>query len=365
MERKKPKFRFPIMALGGLALILALWGGLSRLGWNLPVITVNLPFSHGPLMVSGFLGTLIGIERAVALKYKWAYVVPLLSAMGALALIVGVPSLFGKMLMTLSSTGLVFLLVVIFYPHLALHAIIMMLGAFCWLVGNGLWLLGFPFYIVALWWIGFLMLTIAGERLEISRVLQISKEKKLACIFVVFVFIIGALLAIKVFDIGVRVASIGMIALALWLLRNDIARRTLHQPGLSRYIALSLILGYVWLGVSGLFGLFFGGVSSGFYYDATLHSVFVGFVFSMIFAHAPIIFPTLMDLPTFLPFQSSFYLYLGLLHISLALRVIGDLTMWPLGRQWGALFNAIAILLFLGNIMYLSRKAKHALAQSS
>ncbi len=365
MERKKPKFRFPIMALGGLALILALWGGLSHLGWNLPVISPNLLAIHGPLMVSGFLGTLIGIERAVALKYKWAYVVPLLSGIGALALIVGVPSLFGKMLMTLSSTGLVFLLVVIFYPHLALHAIIMMLGAFCWLVGNGLWLLGFPFYIVALWWIGFLILTIAGERLEISRVLHLSKEKKLVFILAVFVFIIGALLAIKVFDIGVRVASIGMIALALWLLRNDIARRTLHQPGLSRYIALSLILGYVWLGVSGLFGLFFGGVSSGFYYDAILHSVFVGFVFSMIFAHAPIISPTLIDLPTFLPFQSSFYLYLGLLHISLALRIIGDLTMWPLGRQWGALFNAIAILLFLGNIMYLSRKVKHTLAQSS
>ena len=253
-------------------------------------------------MVSGFLGTLIGIERAVALIYKWAYVVPLLSGIGALALIVGVPSLFGKMLMTLSSTGLVFLLVVIFCPHLALHAIIMMLGAFCWLVGNGLWLLGFPFYIVALWWIGFLILTIAGERLEISRVLHLSKEKKLVFILAVFVFITGALLAIKVFDIGVRVTSIGMIALALWLLRNDIARRTLHQPGLSQYIALSLILGYVWLGISGLFGLFFGGVSSGFYYDAILHSVFVGFVFSMIFAHAPIISPTLIDLPTFLPF---------------------------------------------------------------
>ena len=364
MEKNRPKFRFPIMALGGLALILALWGGLSRLGWELPLISSTLPSIHGPLIVSGFLGTLIGIEQAVALKYKWAYVVPLLSGIGAIAIVLGF-ALLGAILMTLSSTGLVFLVVVIFYPHLALHAIIMMLGAFCWLVGNGLWLLGFPFYIVALWWIGFLMLTIAGERLEISRVLQISKEKKLVFIFVVFIFIIGVLLAIKVFDIGVRVASIGMIALALWLLRNDIARRTLHQPGLSRYIALSLILGYVWLGLGGLLGLIIGGVSSGFYYDAILHSVFIGFVFSMIFAHAPIIFPTLMDLPTFLPFRPSFYVHLALLHLSLALRIIGDLAAWPLGRQWGGLFNAFAILLFLGNIMYLSRKVKYTVAQSS
>src|SRR3970282_2577836 len=143
------------------------------------------------------VGTLISIELAVALKYKWAYVVPILSGIGALALIVGVPSLFGKMLMTLSSTGLVFLLVVIFYPHLALHAIVMMLGAFCWLVGNGLWLLGLPFYKIALWGIGFFTLTIAGERLEISRVLEISKKTKLVFILAVVVFIGGSLLAIK------------------------------------------------------------------------------------------------------------------------------------------------------------------------
>src|SRR3972149_11731547 len=134
--------------------------------------------------------------------------------MGALALIVGVPSLFVKMLMTLSSTGLVFLLVVIFYPHLALHAIAIMLGAFCWYIGNGLWLLGLPFYKIALWWIGFLTLTIAGERLEISRVLLISKKTKLVFILAVVVFIGGSLLAIKAFSAGTRVASIGMITLA-------------------------------------------------------------------------------------------------------------------------------------------------------
>src|SRR5574341_2531036 len=130
MEKIRPKFRFPIMALGGLALILALWGGLSRLGWELPLISSTLPPFHGPLIVSGFLGTLIGIERAVALKYKWVYVVPLLSGIGAIAIVLGFV-LLGAILMTLSSTGLVFLLVVIFYPHLALHAIIIMFGAFC------------------------------------------------------------------------------------------------------------------------------------------------------------------------------------------------------------------------------------------
>lgn len=60
------------------------------------------PF-HGPLMVSGFLGNLIGLERAVAWKFRRAYGVPLLSGVGALALVLGLPSSFGTILMTLST----------------------------------------------------------------------------------------------------------------------------------------------------------------------------------------------------------------------------------------------------------------------
>lgn len=41
-------------------------GGLIRLGWQLPALTPSLALAHGPLMISGFLGTLITLERAVA-----------------------------------------------------------------------------------------------------------------------------------------------------------------------------------------------------------------------------------------------------------------------------------------------------------
>ena len=62
------KARFPLMALGLLALLTALWGGLVRLGWAWPLPWPTLFIAHGPLMVCGFLGTLIGVERAVALE---------------------------------------------------------------------------------------------------------------------------------------------------------------------------------------------------------------------------------------------------------------------------------------------------------
>src|SRR5215471_18864528 len=77
----------PLIALGMLALLMALWGGLVRLGWRWPLPWPTLSIVHGPLMVCGFLGTLIGIERAVALGAFWPYAAPLLTAVGTLALL--------------------------------------------------------------------------------------------------------------------------------------------------------------------------------------------------------------------------------------------------------------------------------------
>src|SRR5438093_11059695 len=92
--------RFPLMALGMLALLTALWGGLVRLGWAWPLPWPTLFIAHGPLMVCGFLGTLIGVERAVALGAVWPYAAPLLTAAGSLALLTGLPA---PPLMTLGS----------------------------------------------------------------------------------------------------------------------------------------------------------------------------------------------------------------------------------------------------------------------
>jgi hypothetical protein len=82
--------------------------------------------------------------------------------------------------------------------------------------------------------------------------------------------------------------------------------------------------------------------------DATLHAVFLGFVISMVFAHAPVIFPAVLGLP--LVYRPAFYLHVGVLHVSLILRVVGDLVD-TLGRWWvwGGFFNAAALLLFMFN----------------
>jgi hypothetical protein len=115
-------------------------------------------------------------------------------------------------------------------------------------------------------------------------------------------------------------------------------------------MAICLLSGYVWLGVSGILAMLVGGVIGGPYYDAVLHAVFVGFVIAMIFGHAPIIFPVVIGKP--IPFRTFFYSHLALLHLSLLLRLSGDLMAWLPGRQWGGLLNGVAILLFVANTGY-------------
>jgi hypothetical protein len=298
-------------------------------------------------MVSGFLGTLIGLERAVALGSPWTYMAPLATALGILTLIAGFPGDLGPIFMTVGSLGFVASISAIIRRQPALFTVTMGLGALTWLVGNGLWLAGWPIYRIVWWWAGFLVLTIAGERLELSRVLLPTRGTQIAFLCVTGLLLCGLVVAMVAFDLGIRLAGVGVLALALWLLRHDIARRTVRREGLSRFIAVCLLSSYLWLGASGMLGLLFGGVMAGPHYDAMLHALFLGFVGAMIFGHAPIIFPAVLNRQV--PFRQSFYLHLGLLHLSLLLRVGGDLAAWWPGRKWGGLFNVVALLVFLVN----------------
>jgi hypothetical protein len=343
------------MALGMLALLTALWGGLIRLGWVLPLLRPHLPAVHGPLMVCGFLGTLIGVERAVALGTHWPYAALLLTAVGALALLSGLPA---PPFMVLGSLGLVAVFAVIIGRQCALATVVMALGALLWLVGNGFWLAGWPLYHVVPWWSGFLVLTIAGERLELSRMLRLTMPQQLAFLLAVGLFLAGLLCLPASFASGMQVAGVGMVALAWWLLRYDMARRTVRQTGLTRFIAVCLLSGYGWLGVGGMLNWYYGGVLAGPYYDAMLHTVFVGFVFAMIFGHAPIIIPAILNRTP--PYHPAFYAPLVLLHASLLLRVVGDLVGWWPGRRWGGLLNAMAVLLFLLTLAYVLSQGKQA-----
>jgi hypothetical protein len=225
----------------------------------------------------------------------------------------------------------------------------MALGALAWVVGNGLWLGGFAIFRVVWWWLAFLVLTIAGERLELNRVLRPTSAIRAAFLGAMTLFAAGVVVSGRWPAPGVRVAGAGLLALTLWLVRHDVARRTVRQPGVTRYMAVGLLTGYAWLGFGGLAALVSGVAAPGLVYDATLHAVFLGFVMSMVFAHAPVIFPAILGRP--LIYAPRFYAHLFVLHASLILRVVGDLSddlaRW---RVWGGLLNAVALALFVINV---------------
>ncbi|MEW5988412.1 MAG: hypothetical protein AB1791_17415, partial [Chloroflexota bacterium] len=317
--------RPPLLFLSFLSLLAALWAGLVRLGWALPPVARPPILAHGPLMISGFLGTLITLERVVALVQRLPqarpfYLAPLLSGVGGLALLLGAPVRIGQITITLASLGLVAVFVLILrlittpsatpkskiqnpsFPYVVMSA-----AAALWLLGNGLWLIGRPLAWVVPWWAGFLILTIAGERLELAKVLLRGGQAGQLFLGVVGLFLAGLFLSLAAVDLGLRLAGVGLVGLGLWLLRYDVARRTIRQTGLTRFIAACLLPGYLWLIVGGGLWLWLGaGYTAGPLYDAMLHTLFLGFVFSMIFGHAPLILPAI--LPVTIPYRPLFYL---------------------------------------------------------
>lgn len=339
-----PRFRFPLMLMAMLAFLAAAWAGLIRLGWSLPPVRPTLPIQHGPLMVMAFFGTLICLERAVALEKRWAYLGPLLSGLGGLLLMAGVGGNAGPILLTLGNFWLVVIFAHILRRHRADYTLTMGLGALALLVGDLLWLVGWPISRFVYWWAAFLVLTIAGERLELSRMVARSTFSRRAFIIAVLVYLAGLVVILLSPQLGARLTGAGALGLALWLLRYDIARMTVRKQGLTRFIAVCLLGGYLWLALSGAVMFSYGAAPAGPVYDAALHAVFLGFTFTMIFGHAPIIFPAVLGVN--IVYRPVFYLPLALLHLSLLLRVAGDLSGAGWARLWGGMVNVLSVLLY-------------------
>jgi hypothetical protein len=350
--------RFSLIAFAGISLLTGLWSGLARMGWPLPHPYDNFVLLHGPLMIAGFLGTLIGLERAVAVKGIWFYGIPVLSSLSLIAAI-GFTSI-AAMLASAASLLLALLFFVLYRQYPSEHFIVMALSAFCWLGGNFIWFSEQHLFLVVPWWAGFLVLMIAGERLELSRIRRPPPGVRLTFHMFVLMILSGLLHPMLPFESGIRIAGLGTAGLAAWLLRYDLVWHNLREGPLPRFMARCLIAGYFWLMLAGVLWVFFApSFSSGFSYDAMLHAIFLGFVFSMIFAHAPIILPTITGLA--LPFQRSFYIHAILLHVSLVMRVNGDLVEVEWLQQWGGLLNALAIALFLvNNLRAVKRGAQNA-----
>jgi hypothetical protein len=345
MSDLRPAARVPLLVLGMLSLVGGVLAGLARLDWSMPPVAAAAAGWHGALMISAFLGTVISLERAVALGRGWAYLAPAAAGIGGVALLAGAPLIVTQVLTVAAASILVAASAQVMRRLVAPFTVILALGALSWLVGNAVWLAGGALHLAVPWWLTFLVLTIAGERLELTRFLPTSSGAQRLFFAIVGTLLAGALITLREEDAGLALFAAGLLALALWLLKNDIARRNARTTGLTRFIAICLLSGYAWLLLAGLLGIGGGFLPGHPWRDATLHAVGLGFVFSMIFGHAPIIFPAVVRVR--IPYHPAFYLPLVLLHVSLALRILGGLGDQFRLRSEGGLINAVALLAFI------------------
>ena len=332
-----------LMVGAGISLLAGLDGALLLLGVWSPVTSTRLSEWHGPLMVLGFVGTVICLERAVALGHRLAYLVPAMSGFGVIVLLAPLPfdsARAGLALLTLAQLGLLTIYVPLWQRSHDDAIVIQGAGAFCAAGAAALLTTGVHVSQIVGWLACYMILTICGERLELSR-LTMARNRALSALCLA---VVAALLVSVVSPaIGWRVLGVVLIGLAVWLCRHDVARGGLRRGGQAAYIGTLLMVGYLWLATAGIVCTVQGPPISRSGYDAVVHSLFLGFTMGMILGHAPIILPAVLQVR--LKWTTWFWLPAFLLEASLLVRIgIGDGLDRSAAVQAGGTVNVLSLL---------------------
>ncbi|WP_174774890.1 hypothetical protein [Cellulosimicrobium cellulans] len=366
-------FRALLVLPAGVALLTGLATGLALLGLPAPVPAERIQDAHGLLMVLGFVGTLVTLERAVAVRRPVAYLAPAALGLGALALLSPAPRAVGQGLLVAGTLGLVAIYAVVWRRQPAVATAIQAAGAVLAVGGAALWAADVAVPDLLPWLVGFVAWTVLGERVELAR-LEIDARTERRVLAGALVYVGAACLALLAPAPGYALAGAALAASAVALLRHDVARRTVRGHGLPRFAAAAMLAGYAWLVVAGAAWVFLAAgagpsglgpavtLRSGTTYDAVVHAVFLGFGLSMIMAHAPLILPAVLRRP--LPYRAAMWAPLALLHVSLAVRVAGDLAGDGPGAvvavRVGGAGNVVAVLGFVGVALWSALRGDRA-----
>jgi hypothetical protein len=371
----------PFLAgLSACLFLIAIWGGLYRIGWTIPVFFPGLPGIHGPLIVCGFLGVMFSMERASAAKKKYAYVTPLTIGAGAVSLLFSPMGRLPQLLVLLGSLGFLWECGLLFSRGRNLFNLFYFLGSTLWVAGMVVWMARWPVFYVYLWWMGFVLFVLLGQRLEIARRIQMHESPEwllagaLALVFFGMLLMAychmrlpEAAMEIKgeaIFDprivFGMRSAGVGMVLSALWLIRYDASRRLIGSGGISTYTGVCLVSAYCWLAVSGTMSFLYAGNASGAHYDSLLHSFFIGFDWFVIFGHAPML--AFSQFGVRLKKITPLFFYLFFLHAALAVRLVGGILNLYDVKKWGGMLNGVIFILFfahLGAMVFLTWRRRY------
>ena len=334
---------------------------LLRLGALAPVRSEPLAAAHGVLMVYGFLGTAIMLERAVALRSggrpgdAWGYAAPAASGVGTVLLLTQVLGLGpdGRLLPGAAWVVATGLLVAVYgavwrrQPSFAV--LVQALGALAGLGGAALWARGLEAAAIVPWWAALLVLTIVGERLELARLAFLAPGTE-ARVLAESCAVLVALVATLV-DPAVGYPLLGLVLgiLVLDVASHDVARHTIRTTGVTRLMAACMLAGYGWALVAALVWVVGGPALAGFPYDTVVHALTIGFALSMVVAHAPVIVPAIARRP--LPYHPVLWVAAGLLHLGLLVRVLAGAREAEGLWRWGGTVGVVAVLVLVGTVV--------------
>lgn len=333
-----------LLLSAGFSLLTGLLGGLTLLGVWAGTPAASLGADHGALMVFGFVGGAIGLERTVAAKAGWAWIGPVAGALGVATLLSGAPRAVPAAAFTLAFLVLGAVYVRIHRRQPTNAVLVQAAGVIGGVSATVWWGGGAAFADLVPAAVVFAVATIIGERMELARVSFAGTAAETVITFLVLGLVAASLVFVLHPQLGFGLMGAALLALTAVTVRVDVARRLVHAGRLPRYTAAGMLAGYGWLAVAGLLWIGFGHTRAGHLHDAAVHAVFLGFVVSMIFAHAPFILGGVIRRT--IPYHPALYVPVVLLHGGLALRVVADLRAADQAWIAGGVINVIAVLLF-------------------
>lgn len=329
---------YVLLPLAFTSVGLGIYTGLTRLGAPLPHLEIT--GFHGPIMVGGFLGGLISLERCITRSNRFWMAVPILALTSIPLFILNLPNQ-AYLAQLLASIGLLSLHLRQMAENKAGDLWPGTIGTLLWVVASLRLLLSPLIEMSVLGWEGFILFTVLGERMELSRFLNISQGQRtvrdslLAALALSFI--------IPFHTVGLYLQSGLTLLVIVAFLKSEMAWKALKKGGQFSYIATAILSGYLWLGIHAFWASL--GIDHPLYYDIYLHTFFLGFGFSMIWAHAPIIVPALLRRQLKL-YHPSFWVLLGLFHLSLMARVVSSALLELEARWIFSSVNGVMIVLF-------------------
>lgn len=374
-----PRSRMVLLIGAGLAALLGLVAALIRADLIHPSDRVPLADLHGGLMVYGFLGAAIGLERAVAYrsggskKPSWGFLAPALGLLGSLLCLLSLTvssraaapawvrvELFGGIPWTLSMLILAAMYLAIWHRQPSAEVLIQVLGSLVGLVGAFGWVAGLDASVLAPTWLFFLVLTIVGERVELARAVfsDIRLESGILGL---------SLLTVLVLPVQAMAPSVGypLLGLSLGLLllvmaSHDVAKGTFRHGGLPGFMGTCMLSAYAWGLLAALIWMA-APVDSGTYWgDMALHALAVGFIMTMVIAHVCMIVPSVIRRP--LPFHPLLWGAWALMQVGLLIRLLGAIRLYTPLWKAGNLLNVLGILSMMLIVVYLAARGKQVLA---